>query len=92
MRDSSVSAQTFETFGETVVNPIDFEEVADVNVAKSIEADPYSHMPCFGDFNRKSPEDANLVNLTDGVKRATSRKLVLMFVIYCICATNRLMN
>ena len=38
--DASASAQTFGTIGESIVNPMDFEEVADVDiVSKVIEAE-----------------------------------------------------
>ena len=48
---ASASAQTAETIDETIVNPIDFEEVGDVNVARLIDMGPYSHMPGFDDFS-----------------------------------------
>ena len=37
LREASVSAQTFETVDEVVVNPIDFEEAGNVNGAKLID-------------------------------------------------------
>ena len=60
--DASVSAQTSEEVGETIVNPTDFEEVVDVNVDKLTGANPYAHIPRFGDFSRKFPKAANRVN------------------------------
>ena len=85
MYDASVSARTSAAVGEAVVNPIDFEEVADVNVAKSIDADSYSHIPCFGDFIREFPNDSNRVHLPGVVKRSAKRKPTLRCIIYCIC-------
>ena len=83
--DASVSAQTSEATGETIVNPIDVEESDDANVAKLIDASSYSHMPRFVDFNRKSPNDANSVNLLKKIKMSTKRKPVLRSTMYCIC-------
>ena len=51
--DASAPAQTCETVGETIKNPIDFDEVDTVNVAKLVGADSYPNMPGFEDFNRK---------------------------------------
>lgn len=52
--ESSASSQTFETTGEAIVNPIDFVEIADANLANTIIAANYSHMPCFEAFGRSS--------------------------------------
>ena len=59
----SASAQNSGTFGETVINPIDFEEITDVNIDKVLGADSYSHMPGFAGSDRKSPKDLNRDNL-----------------------------
>ena len=50
--DASVSAHTSAATDETIVGPIDFDEVADVNIARAIVAESYSHMPGFNDINR----------------------------------------
>ena len=44
---ASAPSQTFETIDETIVNPIDSEKVADVNVARLIDVGSYSHIPGF---------------------------------------------
>ena len=36
--DDSVSARTFETIGASIINPIDFAEIADVHLAKAAGA------------------------------------------------------
>ena len=46
---ASASAQTFEKIDETAISPVDSEEVTYVNIARSIDMESYSHMPCFDD-------------------------------------------
>ena len=50
--DASVSVPICDTIGESIINPIDFEEAPDVTVSKAIGANSYSHMPGSEDFNR----------------------------------------
>ena len=63
--DASFPSQTSETAGETIINPIDFEEVADVDVSKLIGADSYAHMPGFGGINRKPPKGLESCKFTE---------------------------
>ena len=60
---ASVSGRTFETIGETTINPIDLEEVVDVNVSKVLGANSYPRVPRFEGTGRNFPKSANLVNL-----------------------------
>ena len=48
--DASASVQTFETMGGPIVNPIDFEELDDVNVARAASAANYPHMRGFEEY------------------------------------------
>ena len=43
--DASVSAQTSVVVGESIINPIDPEELADVNFAKVLGDPSHSHIP-----------------------------------------------
>ena len=80
---ASVSSQAFEAIGETIANPSNFEEVAAVNVAKFVGKISYSHMPGFENFNRKFPDDLNIVKMKK-IKRPTKGKPIWRCVIYCI--------
>ena len=67
--DADVSASTPETIPDTIINPIDFEEIADVDVAKAIGANPHSHIPGFEEFIRNSPKVANMLNVLEKIKK-----------------------
>ena len=82
--DASVSSQTFETIGEMAINPIDFDEAADVNVAKLIGSNYYSNITGFWDINRKSPNNANRVNFLKRNKYVDKAKTHFRRVIYSI--------
>ena len=69
---ASASAKTFETIDEEFANPIDFEEVSDVNIPNVIHTESYLHMPGFVGPNRKFPKDSNLVN---SVKKYKGRQV-----------------
>ena len=58
-----VLSQTFETVGESIVMPIDSEEIGDMNSERDIGAGNYSHMPGVEEFGRKFANDANRANL-----------------------------
>ena len=79
--DASVSAQTFETSGEKLINPSDSDEIADVDLAKMIRSNSHSHIPCFDELSRKPPMSPNRVNLTKKIKRSKIRKPILMYII-----------
>ena len=49
--DDSVSAQTFETIDESIINPIGVAEGGDVNIARVVDVDSYSRIPGFEDFD-----------------------------------------
>ena len=64
---ASVYARTFETIEGPIVNPSDFEEIPEVNLASSRRAVNYPHMPGFEEYDRKSKKgkrEANRANLS----------------------------
>ena len=71
-----------------VVNPNDFEEVADFGVAKLIGSNSYSNMPFFGYFSGKFPKGSNRVNLPKKIIRSGKRKPNLRYGDYCICESD----
>ena len=83
--DSSSSAKTFETIGESIINPIDFEEVADVNLTKELEAHSYSRLPDFVGFSRNSPNSSNRADSMEKIRTSAYRKTMLRCEIYRIC-------
>ena len=84
LRDASVSAQTFETIDEEIISPIDFEEIADANLATVLGTNPNPHIPGFGGFSREFLMRPNRVNAIDEIKRSKNRKPILRRTIYCI--------
>ena len=85
---ASVSAKTFEAIGESIVNPIDLEEIFDVNMGNSMRAEKYSHIRGFVEFAQKFKKnkiDANRANLFLKIKRPISRKPISKFKIWRIC-------
>ena len=68
LRAASASARTFATIGESIINPIDFDEVPDVNTARVIGLESYSHMPGLWDFDRNFKKEAGRVNSPMEVK------------------------
>ena len=48
--DASVAARTFEAAEETILNPIDFEEIVDLDLAISAGDIQHSHIRGFGEF------------------------------------------
>ena len=71
------SAQTFETIAETSVNPIDFEEIVDEDIAMAGGAGNYSHVPGFDEYDGKSEKgqgEAANVHLFKKNKKAAKSK------------------
>ena len=74
---ASASERIFETIGEAIVNPIDFEEITDLNMARAASAGNYSSMPGFDEYDRKfkkGQSEAARVNLFGGGKKADISK------------------
>ena len=85
LRDASVSARTFESINETIINLIDFNDVVVANLTKECGNVAHSHIPCSGEFSRELSKNVNRSNLLTGVRRSKSRKLIRMYRRYCIC-------
>ena len=69
---ASESAHTFDAIYESIVNPRDFCDVADVNLERAAIAVNYSHMPGFEVYGRESKNgrrEANRLNLPKGRKK-----------------------
>ena len=64
--DASFSAQTFENIDESIIYPIDFAEVVEVNLIESIGGISHSHIPGYDEFSRKFPKSANMADLIMG--------------------------
>ena len=89
--DASVSAQTCDTIDETIIYPIDIDEIDDLDLAKDLGANSHPRIPGFGGFSRNSPKSANMVDSLKKMQRSANRVPVLRFGVYCICR-NRLRN
>ena len=72
--DASVPAQTSEAVGDTILNPIDFVEIADLNLAKSSGNTKRNHAEFFNAFTGTYSMDANVVNLHKINKKAGESK------------------
>ena len=57
---SSVSAQTFETIGEEIINPRDSAEFVDADLAKSIQNIAHGGIQCFDEFMSKFPKSKSV--------------------------------
>ena len=85
---ASASAQTFEAIQESVVSPSNFNEIADVNLARAANARNYPHIPGFEEYGRKSEkgEERRIVRFfLRGAGRVGNRKPISKFKIWCNC-------
>ena len=66
---ASVSARTSETIEESIINPIDPDEVVDANLVRAKNTGKYSRMPGNYEYGRKFKKgvrEANRANLSMG--------------------------
>ena len=65
----SAPAQTFGEIEESIVNPSDFGEIADVNLTMSANTGNYPHMHSFEEYGRKFEKGRKEVNLSNLLNR-----------------------
>ena len=68
MREGPLSERTSETTDESI-NPIDCEEITDVNYAKSMGDIKHNRIPGFDEFASGFPKNVNRPNLLMGGKK-----------------------
>ena len=50
---ASVSAQTFDSMDDAIINPIDFDAIAESHLEKAMATITHPHIPGFDEFSRK---------------------------------------
>ena len=74
---ASVSAQNCEAIVKSIINPIDFGEIADANLAGAANAGNYPRMPGFEEYGRKYRKwrrEESRANLTKEIKKVGKSK------------------
>ena len=74
--DASSSALKCGEIEQVITNPIGFEEIVDVGIAKAAGDSKFAHVEGYGEFLAKKSEDANRVNLLKKIKMWLRRKLI----------------
>ena len=65
---ASVLAQTFEAADEAILNPIDFDGIADLDLAKATGGIKNNHIRRCDEFMGKYSMGSNRVNLREKIK------------------------
>ena len=71
--------------GRWFKNPIDFDEVADVNIAKAVGGIKFDHIKGYDAFSAQKSNDARIGNSIYGNIRSIHRELISDCEFYRIC-------
>ena len=85
--DASIPARTFEAAGQAILNPIDLDEVIDVNIANSTGDLKFTLIDRYGEFIANKSKDVNRVSRIKkiNIKRSINRERITDRGICCIC-------
>ena len=73
--EASASALTFEKIEETILNPIDPGEIADLAMARAASEGNYSNMPGYEEYGRKSKNGQREASRLNLLKRIKGRQI-----------------